>query len=471
MQISEIYALAAGSVLAMLFVLRILYTLSFFPFRGICLFVLKNFVYPRFLHRSRLTNSISWYRVTVQAIYWSGTLVANFVRVNSISDAGLRAGTIAIVNFVPLLLATPFSMAANILGVSIYSYLQLHGSMAFMTVAQSVFHFSVILFKRKPSWKDPVYLSGLLAIIFYGLLLLLPLFRKIWYEIFLKTHYALALLAAGYLWQHVKSTRGFDQVYILVAIGSLVATNLYRLLGIVYLNVRLNNWRNSELKYYLQASRLTIRLPRRMPISAGQYIQLWAPGTSFWAFAQSHPFMISWWNHEQTEIHLLLQEQSRGGFVQKIRDRKEFKFLTWIDGPYGSPRDLSKFGTVFLIASDIGIAAQLPHVRQILQACQQYTALTRKLVLIWQFCNETDLDWIKDWMNEMIKIDETFILKVLLYDSSSISKSRKEGRKDSFEVKKGAVNVRELLTEQSGDCKGRIVVNGRFGEISSHYLH
>ncbi|XTI86691.1 hypothetical protein V2W45_1230915, partial [Cenococcum geophilum] len=78
-------------------------------------------------------------------IYLLGNIIYNIFSVQSLSDAGLRAGTLAIINFMPFFLASPLSLVANIIGILLRSYAQLYGSVAIITIVQSIFHFSVIL--------------------------------------------------------------------------------------------------------------------------------------------------------------------------------------------------------------------------------------------------------------------------------------------------------------------------------------
>ncbi|XTI82683.1 hypothetical protein V2W45_1224726, partial [Cenococcum geophilum] len=63
----------------------------------------------------------------------------------SLSNAGLRARTLAIINFMPLLLASPLGLVANIISILLWSYTQLYGLIAIITIVQSIFYFLVIL--------------------------------------------------------------------------------------------------------------------------------------------------------------------------------------------------------------------------------------------------------------------------------------------------------------------------------------
>ncbi|XTI82849.1 hypothetical protein V2W45_1226983, partial [Cenococcum geophilum] len=63
----------------------------------------------------------------------------------SLSNASLRARTLIIINFIPLFLASPLGLAANIISILLQSYTQLYSLITIITIVQSIFHFSVIL--------------------------------------------------------------------------------------------------------------------------------------------------------------------------------------------------------------------------------------------------------------------------------------------------------------------------------------
>jgi NAD(P)H-flavin reductase len=42
-------------------------------------------------------------------------------------------------------------------------------------------------------------------------------------------------------------------------------------------------------------------------------------------------------------------------------------FLTWIDGPYGLSLNLASYNHVLMVATGIGIAAQISYVKELLE--------------------------------------------------------------------------------------------------------
>lgn len=137
--------------------------------------------------------------------------------------------------------------------------------------------------------------------------------------------------------------------------------------------------------------RIQLQVPRPWKVRAGQYVYIWMPGVGFGAMFQSHPFMISWWDHDvdgnATNIYLLVKPKS--GFThQLLQHVGGTKLRAWIDGPYGKAVEADGHGTVVMFATGIGIAAQVPHIKEILKSYHNYRARTKRVLLIWQMEKE-----------------------------------------------------------------------------------
>ena len=53
-----------------------------------------------------------------------------------------------------------------------------------------------------------------------------------------------------------------------------------------------------------------------------------------------------------------------------------------IEGLYGQCDDLGSFGTVIIIATGLGIAAQIPYIRHLLEAYLSRGVRTQKIILL-----------------------------------------------------------------------------------------
>ncbi|KAI9779398.1 MAG: hypothetical protein M1835_004701 [Candelina submexicana] len=129
--------------------------------------------------------------------------------------------------------------------------------------------------------------------------------------------------------------------------------------------------------------------------------------------------MVTWWSAnvegEAESINLLVEPKT--GFTEKLlRHRKSEKLLAWVDGPYGIAKDIRSFGCVLMFATGMGIAAQLPYIKELIREYRNYNTSTRRITIIWQLHRESDQSWIGDWMNELLEEDDgSYILKVSLY--------------------------------------------------------
>jgi predicted ferric reductase len=113
------------------------------------------------------------------------------------------------------------------------------------------------------------------------------------------------------------------------------------------------------------AAQLMIPVNRLFVVKPGMIIYLWLPGVSLLSMFQTHPFFIGWWENnvdgKANSITLLIQKQN--GFTRRLIEHPAGSFLTWIDGPYGSTPNLDQYNRALLVATGIGIAAQLSYIR------------------------------------------------------------------------------------------------------------
>jgi hypothetical protein len=167
---SQLYACAMGGIIVWLLVARIIgvwaqrqhwplgiVRLGKYLYRKIIFFVLRHLIYPRvFRTRSR-------YWVLLQSIYWAGTLTCNFIKTHSLPSIAARAGNLAVLNFVPLVLAGRLSLVSDLLGIPIRSYVGMHGTLGIMTCIQTALHTTLTIRNRGWSPEHPVQFYGLLV--------------------------------------------------------------------------------------------------------------------------------------------------------------------------------------------------------------------------------------------------------------------------------------------------------------------
>jgi len=137
---------------------------------------------------------------------------------------------------------------------------------------------------------------------------------------------------------------------------------------------------------------LRVTVPRSFTVKGGEYVYLWMPRVSFWSILQSHPFMISWWEAKGNSLDLFMlvevRRDTRGMTSHLIRHTAS-SLLTMIGGPHGFEHGYDEFGTVLMIASGIGIASQLSHIKFLVEGYHRREVRTRRICLVWQIEEES----------------------------------------------------------------------------------
>ena len=103
------------------------------------------------------------WRALLTLLYWLGTGACNIIGVRSLPEASNRAGTISIIHLIPLLFSDRLSFAADLLGLPLHSYLNLHGAMGFMTFVQGAIHILLFLLRNPLRTGNTVQFYGLLV--------------------------------------------------------------------------------------------------------------------------------------------------------------------------------------------------------------------------------------------------------------------------------------------------------------------
>lgn len=86
--------------------------------------------------------------VLTQLVYWAGTAVCTFLATHGLSDIGKRAGNIALINFIPLILGGRLSLLSDLLGFPLPTYIRLHRTFGVMACVQSLLHTSITIHEK-----------------------------------------------------------------------------------------------------------------------------------------------------------------------------------------------------------------------------------------------------------------------------------------------------------------------------------
>ncbi|KPA39435.1 fad--containing protein [Fusarium langsethiae] len=128
---------------------------------------------------------------------------------------------------------------------------------------------------------------------------------------------------------------------------------------------------------------IQVSMPRPLKYRAGQFVFLSIPRLAAFQF---HPFQVAWeYLSDSGRQVVVFVVQPRHGFTGRLRLAKPMKeYTAFIEGPYGSPTALDQYGTVLLFATGIGIAGQLPYMREQLHLYRKWRTKTRRHVLFWE---------------------------------------------------------------------------------------
>lgn len=234
-------------------------------------------------------------------------------------------------------------------------------------------------------------------------LVLLLLVKKRVYEVFLIIYlgYTIALVYA--IWQYTRSAHERLQVFLVIYISIFAITGVLQLVRIFYRNIVIGrNLVRLILRPYIgNIARITLLLPRPWTVRANKRINLGVLYIGIFYLAQSYPFAISQQedNRRGRAVSILVLFRLRSGFTRKLLDRVKpnREYGAWINGPF-SPTCVNQslastigdYSHIFIVATGIGIAAQLLYIKELLDGYNKAQVYTQRISLVQQ------LDRVRD---------------------------------------------------------------------------
>ncbi|KAI6080158.1 ferric-chelate reductase [Hypoxylon rubiginosum] len=301
-----------------------------------------------------------------------------------ISQAGLRAGTLSLINLIFLYAGPHLSFLADVLGVSLYTFRRLHASAGGAALALAIFHCIVGAAERGgfsfATSQNAFAFTAIMtlcvqAVVFPVLLRVAP------YELALRLHQGLAFLFLYALWCHIRFGKWFSVVYIYMAVGLFASVCLLQLGLLLYRN-RLG-LSPARISVDNRAIRVRVHLRRPVTVEAGQYINLWV---SLWSCVQTHPFtVVSWSDTPQTSLDLFIEP--RRGLTQDLLRLAAYGPTTSLaiwSGPHGKVLPVDRHENILLLATGFGIAAHLPYVKKLVYHHRARRTPVRRVHLVWQ---------------------------------------------------------------------------------------
>lgn len=132
---------------------------------------------------------------------------------------------------------------------------------------------------------------------------------------------------------------------------------------------------------------IVLELSRPVRVTEGQYIGLWIPAVGKFSFFQVHPFMVTSWS-EGNSRQLRLLVEPRHGWTKKLLqyarvNSNQARCRALFTGPYGVRVPTRNCGIVLLVASGLGIVAQIPYLKQLIHDYNACRTRTRRIHLVW----------------------------------------------------------------------------------------
>lgn len=434
MNANQVYAIVIASIFCVLLLINSRRWITHIV-RFLSIIISKHLIYSYALRRHRYIGPWSRASILVHLVYIAGNIACFSLEINEsslqfspLSQASLRAGTLSLVNLIPLFAGPHLSTVADLLGLTLDTFRQIHRSAGVMTVLLAILHVLMAVSAQLPFALNLHH--NLFAIIGASslgciILLSLPIFRNPSYEIFLRVHHALSALSVYAIWQHLSSDSLFPLLYLYILAGIFLFMCVTQCLIFFYRNgFCRSGLTQAHITHVSGAVRLRLQCRKPLAIKAGQYINLWIPGVSFWSFLQSHPFVVISWT-EQPQDHLELFIEPRRGITRKLlhhaKNGRSMHSLVLFSGPHGNSIRMDDGENILMVASDFGIAAQLPYLKQLIHGYNTRKLRAQRIHLVWQVRDIDVTIAVQPLLNGALSedtLDDGWILDISIYCES-----------------------------------------------------
>ncbi|EDN03776.1 predicted protein [Histoplasma mississippiense (nom. inval.)] len=328
------------------------------------------------IHPGSIFSPVTRSRAVLHALHLASTFACNVVGVNTLREAGSRAGSLALLHVTPLFFGQQFSLAAELLGVSLKAYRLLHKAFGIMAVVQSTLHVIISGWDRVFDLGDRAFRYGFVAAVALAVLFVIvqPWIRSLAYDLYIPSHILLSIATLIMVWLHLGQPINFRELHaicMILAAGLFSGTTALHIVRIVLRNMP-SPLAIADVIRKDGAVELTFRPPRAWKVRPGQHVYLRVPAVSFWSFTQSHPFNIIWSEDGPNGTSVSVIAKVESGFTRALAGGSHRRLRVIVDGPYESLgmdlwEDMYSYDAVVLFATGIGITGQLLYVRELLR--------------------------------------------------------------------------------------------------------
>lgn len=290
--------------------------------------------------------------------------------------------------------------------------------------------------------------------------------RHAFYETFKIVHILLVITAIIGIWYHLQ-LKHYPQIkYLYPVIVFWLIDRAIRGWRVGYRNIGAGGTRTVVEALPGNACRVTVTMARPWNFKPGQHAYLYMPSIGL---LTSHPFSTAW-SEDATDLaedklevgrqDVLERRKSQISFVVRARtgftntlyrkavDSPDGRLVTscFVEGPYGGHHQMHSYGTVILFAGGVGIAHQVPYVRDLVVGYSNGTVATRKVVLVWVIQSPEHLEWIRPWMTEILAMEHRReVLRIMLFVSRPRSTKEIHSPSATVQMFPGRPNVETLL--------------------------
>ncbi|KAI0400405.1 ferric reductase like transmembrane component [Xylaria palmicola] len=411
-----------------------------------------------------------------------------------------RSGTLAVVNMVPLIiLAGRNNPLIPLLKVSFDTYNLLHRWMGRMVVIEALIHTIAwaVVQVAAAGWKsfnDKILYETFCASGFAGTLALLILFflslspvRHAFYETFLNVHIILAIIIFATTLIHCASASipgGLPQLPYMIAIFVLWFLERFaRMFRLAY-----NNWssRHGFTEAVIEAlpgdcSRVTMHLPRYVDVPPGTHAYIRFREVNPW---ENHPFSIAWTEHHPDADRTLDKETdcsiaalhkgttsvsfvigAQTGFTRQLFEKASksgadsIRLQAAMEGPYAGHHSLDSYGHAVLFAGSTGITHQLSYLKPLIQGYNEGTIATRRITLIWIMRDTEALEWVRPWMDEVLRMPKRReVLNIRLFVTRPKNSKEITSGSNTVQMFPGRPNIQTIMEREVEQQVGAMAV-------------
>ncbi len=407
----------------------------------------------------------SRYHTVLLVVYVLSNIVYCFVldwrqtnRAAAIAELRGRSGALAAINLIPTVL---FALRNNplipLLQVSYDTFNLLHRWTARIVVVESVIHVIAWAINslnaggfhglQNSLSHSTSYQWGMVAtaVFVYMTIQAWAPVRHAFYETFLNVHRLLAAFALIGVYVHLDTAHLPQLPYMKLALAFWVLEWIARSTRIIYYNFS----RQRQTRVTIEAlpsetCRITFDLARPWKFRPGCHVHAYLPTIGLWS---SHPFSVAWSedhpisghddgkeklpitaldldldHRDEVRTSLSLVVRARTGMTRKLflaaSSSLNGTITTYgcIEGPYGGHTSLDSYGTILLFAGGVGITHQVGYLRHLVAGCESGTVAARKIVLVWSVPNTEALEWVRPWMDEILKMKgRRDVLRIMLF--------------------------------------------------------